>query len=109
MPVDPCQKDILEMILNQFSSKFTQRHFNLQQIVHVNDLKLLKSSDYICQKFFEIQYPYFYAEFMPKKSEKKGHMQQIGSLCRISSFVNACQRVHIMQSLSGIDKIVYLD
>ena len=28
MPLDNCQKDILEMVLNNFNTKFSQRHFD---------------------------------------------------------------------------------
>ena len=38
---EKCQSDIIDMILDNFTLKFNQRVFNKQEIVHVNDLKLL--------------------------------------------------------------------
>ena len=34
--------DILEMVLDSFALKFSQKTYNLQQIIHINDLKLLQ-------------------------------------------------------------------
>ena len=39
-----CQKDILEMILTTFHSKFNQKHYSIQQIIHVNDLLFMKQT-----------------------------------------------------------------
>lgn len=40
-PLEPCLKDIYEMILDTFHTKFSQKHFPLQQIIHINDLQLM--------------------------------------------------------------------
>ena len=113
--LDACQRDILQLILSQFHSKFTQRHFPLQQIIHINDLKLMadpKSPTCAFHKMFEIQYPFNYIEYLPTSKLKTRHMQQIGSLSRISAYINACQRVRYAQTLSRIDtnrSVTYLD
>jgi len=99
--LDNCRRDILQLILDQFASKFSQRHFGLQSIIHINDLKLMNSKEQQAQfsKLVEIKYPYYYAEYMPLTKAKIGHLQHIGSLSRITSYVNACSRVKLLQSL----------
>lgn len=60
----------------------------------------------------EIKYPYYYVEYMPENKIKTGHLQSIGSLARITSYVSACSRVKLMQSFDGLNvdsDIVYLD
>jgi spore cortex formation protein SpoVR/YcgB (stage V sporulation) len=77
LPLDPCQREILEMILNQFASKFPQRHFGMQSVIHINDLKLMnnKELDARFSRLVEIQYPFYYVEYMPQTKIKTGHMQ----------------------------------
>jgi len=61
-------------------------------------------------KCFEMSYPYYYVEYMPKKKVKMGNLQQVGSLSRITAFINACQRVKIMESLKGNEtKVAFMD
>ena len=104
-PLSPCLKDIYEMILDCFNTKFAQRHFPLQSIIHINDLQLMlpkrPGSPSSCQFFRiqEIDYPFYYAEFMPKIKVSTGHLQQVGSLTRISAYINACQRAHTAESI----------
>ena len=60
---------------------------------------------------YEIANPYYYIEYYPNESDQ---LQQVGSLLRITSFVNACHRVKIIQTLASIgdikqDSLLYLD
>ena len=111
-----CQKDILEMILDSFHSKFAQKYFGIQSIIHLNDLHLMRQTTFKAEealsKLFELSHPYYYAEYYPQGSD---HLQQICSLIRLSSYANACHRIKLYQSLkqfdgqSSIDSILYLD
>jgi hypothetical protein len=49
------------------------------------------------QKLHEVKHPYYYIEYFPSGSD---HLQQICSLVRITSFINACHRVKQFQQLS---------
>ncbi len=44
-------------------------------------------------KIFEISYPYYYCELETKRQDKT---TQVGSLSRITGFLNAAHRVKIM-------------
>lgn len=104
--------DILEMVLDSFTLKFSQKTYNLQQIIHINDLKLLQQPRRMqwqgeqnqrrkkVAKIFEVQHPFYYTEFEPKISDV---VTQVGSLARITGFLNAAHRVALANSLSSID------
>lgn len=53
-------------------------------------------------------FPYYYTEFKQRPSDK---LTQIGSLCRISGYLNAVARVKLMQSIAEvpINSVTYLD
>ena len=51
-------------------------------------------------KIFEVQHPFYYTEFEPKISDV---VTQVGSLARITGFLNAAHRVALANSLSSID------
>ena len=117
---DQCTKDILEMILDSFPSKFSQKYFGMQQVIHVNDLLLMKqtclstdpSDSSPIKKLYEVKHPYYYIEYFPSGSDQ---LQQICSLVRITSFLNACQRIRQFQQLAqfegngGLENVLYLD
>ena len=78
---DQCTKDILEMILESFPAKFSQKYFGVQQVIHVNDILLMKQTcfatdidpenpDYTpIKKLHELKHPYYYLEYFPKGSD----------------------------------------
>jgi hypothetical protein len=118
---DQCTKDILEMILESFPAKFSQKYFGLQQIIHVNDLPLMKQTCFSAEcgdpespirKLHELKHPYYYIEYYPTGSD---HLQQICSLVRITSYINACHRIRQFQHLSqfegvnGLENVLYVD
>ena len=51
-------------------------------------------------KIFEVQHPFYYTEFEPKILDV---VTQVGSLARITGFLNAAHRVALANSLSSID------
>ena len=71
----------------------------------------MSTAEYKFKKFFEIQHPYYYVEVMPHNKIKGGHMHQVGSLSRINSYINACSRVAVLESLSGVSQsdIMFMD
>ena len=97
LPMDRCQKDILEIILNQFNVKFNQKMYAKQQILHINDFKMLQGKATF-DRVHELHYPFYYVEFQP---ESQNQLMQIGSLTRINSFANACHRVKLHETLSN--------
>lgn len=111
------------MILDNFAIRFGQKSFNIQQILHVNDLQLMTKGNRgrateqqtaaqiqprKLVKIIDFGYPFYYAEFKQRSTDK---LQQIGSLCRITGYLNAVARVKVMQSLEdvSIQSVVYLD
>jgi hypothetical protein len=75
---DQCTKDILEMILESFPAKFSQKYFGLQQIIHVNDLPLMKQTCFSTDggdaaapihKLHELKHPFYYIEYFPTGSD----------------------------------------
>jgi hypothetical protein len=57
------------MILDSFHSKFSQKFFSIQSIIHINDLHLMKQtsfkSDQAIHKLYELCHPYYYIEYYP--------------------------------------------
>ena len=51
----------------------------------------------------------YYAEFKPREHDQ---LVQIGSLCRITGFLNAAARVKLLQTISDLNlktEVLYLD
>ena len=48
----------------------------MQSVIHINDLKLMnnKELDARFSRLVEIQYPFYYVEYMPQSKIKTGHM-----------------------------------
>ena len=109
--------------MDNFSMRFGQKCFDLQQIQHVNDLQLVtRNGKQFSANFqngaqfqpkkltriLDFGYPYYYVELKQKSSDK---LQQIGSLCRITGFLNAVARVKTLQSFEEVcpNNILYLD
>ena len=72
---DRCQKDILEMLMDSFHTKFTQKHFSQQHVVHVNDLVLMRQTvlqpgEEGIKRLYEIKHPYYFIEYYPRGSDQ---------------------------------------
>lgn len=115
------------MLMNSFYSKFSQKFYGLQQVIHINDLLLMKQTCFNAttttsegigerensiKRLYEIKHPYYFIEYYPKGSDS---LQQICSLVRLTSYSNACHRIKTFQALSqfsspkDLQHIVYMD
>eukprot|EP00347_Sterkiella_histriomuscorum_P001027 403373619 len=106
------QQDILNMILNGFHHRFTQKYVGMHLIIHINDLALLRqtciTNESQITKFYEISHPYYFIEYFPDGSDP---LQQVGSLYRLTAYINACNRVFLSQQMCKISpkNILYMD
>lgn len=60
-------------------------------------------------RLLDLGHPFYYSEFKQRDTDK---LQQVGSLCRITGFLNAVSRVKTLQSLEDIqvsNNLLYLD
>lgn len=69
------------MILESFPSKFSMKYFGVQQIIHINDLLLMKQTAFqnlktadgeekpCIYRLYEYKHPYYYIEYYPKGSD----------------------------------------
>jgi len=54
------------------------------------------------EKMFEIEHPFYYAEFKPESALTNNQLNSISSLSRITAYSNACERIQTFNAISNV-------